>query len=783
MVLNAVFSGLGVLVKLLSGLATNKILSVQLGPAAFGIWGNIFSITSLYSTFSNGGIGQGLVAKLSAEGQAGQSRDRWLAGGLVYAVGLPFLICGFHVVFRNLHIVNGAELLNPAAALMIALFAGLSLHIQAVALSLGKARLNSLVVGLSGPLALLAYWLMVRPASPESAILALVAGGATTLATWLFAAKQANMRWHAGVRMPKANWAAARTLAPYMVIALAPALVGTTAVLAVRETISAQLGPEAAGLWQGLFRISDAVIAMTQAVVAYVLLPEVFRSGSPREALKARLPGYAMMVAAGFAAGLLILLLASDLIVRLLYSEQFMLISKLLWIEFLGDALKALAMPFVAFFIYERKLRFSWALELVFSISFVLGSHFLISITGLAGAAIAYVVANLILLIVASTIFLVHGMRSIALPAIAVLILANLISGSIGTLSVQAPITGLTFAVCLALTSFASSTRINPASLLCLTTGMFLLGRFLITYILGWADYRYGDWFLMGPMDITLVAKALAAISLFLCGITLAVGKLGQMEARDDPVLARIALRVGIVLMPFALYRVHINLATWSSGDYLGIYKTGGPGGIPYAIGSWMILCIFAFIASRPKWRLALLAYVLGVTLCLLDTLKGARGIPMAQIIGLTWLFVTSQGFRFSVWKALVAGVALAIFGEYLGRARVGVEGAGFFSANLLDTLMGFVYGQGVSLIFIVSTLKNISAFVLPIDGLRSTFALFIDGYGRLFQHLPTGQNLEFAHHTASLAHRVSFIVDAEMYLAGKGMGAPPLRRPSFTPR
>lgn len=362
-------------------------------------------------------------------------------------------------------------------------------------------------------------------------------------------------------------------------------------------------------------------------------------------------------------------------------------------------------------------------------------------------------------------------MRSIALPAIAVLILANLVSGTFGVLSVQAPITGLTFAVCLALTSLAASTRTNPASLLCLTTGMFLLGRFFITTIFGWADYRYGDWFLMGPMDLTLVAKALAAISLFLCGITLAVGKLGQLEAREDPALGRIALRVGIVLMPFALYRLHINLATWSSGDYLGLYKTGGPGGIPYAIGSWMILCVFVYVASRPKWKPALLAYVFGVMLCLLDTLKGARGIPMAQIIGLTWLFVTSQGFRFSVWKALLAGIALAIFGEYLGRARVGVAGSGSFFANLPDTLMGFVYGQGVSLIFIVSTLKNLASFVIPIDGLRSTFALFIDGYDRLFQHLPTGQNLDFAHHTASLAHRVSFIVDAEMYLDGKGMG------------
>jgi O-antigen/teichoic acid export membrane protein len=155
-----------------------------------------------------------------------------------------------------------------------------------------------------------------------------------------------------------------------------------------------------------LFRISDAVIAMAQAVVSFVLLPEVFRSDSPHRALKARLPGYAMLVAAGFAIGLIILSLSADRIVRLLYSEQFAGISRLLWIELLGDALKALAMPFVAFFIYQRNLRFSWALEVTFSASFVLATYVLTGVAGLAGAALGYALANLVLLIVASVMFL-----------------------------------------------------------------------------------------------------------------------------------------------------------------------------------------------------------------------------------------------------------------------------------------------------------------------------------------------------------------------------------------
>jgi hypothetical protein len=319
---------------------------------------------------------------------------------------VPLLIAVWHAGFRKLGIVSGASSLGPFAALALAWLAGLALHIQAVVLAKGRSRLNAIVIALSGVVTLLAYWMVVAPGSLRSAVDALLAGSAATLVIWVSVAAATRTRWHAGRAVWREGLTAAKALAPYVVIALAPALVGTAAVIAVRETVSVQVGAEAAGLWQGLFRISDAVIAMAQAVVSFVLLPEVFRSDAPHRALKARLPGYAMLVAAGFAIGLIILSLSADRIVRLLYSEQFAGISRLLWIELLGDALKALAMPFVAFFIYQRNLRFSWALEVTFSASFVLATYVLTGVAGLAGAALGYALANLVLLIVASVMFL-----------------------------------------------------------------------------------------------------------------------------------------------------------------------------------------------------------------------------------------------------------------------------------------------------------------------------------------------------------------------------------------
>lgn len=362
-------------------------------------------------------------------------------------------------------------------------------------------------------------------------------------------------------------------------------------------------------------------------------------------------------------------------------------------------------------------------------------------------------------------------MCNLSFLATLALAVANLISGSFGELSWQAPITAVTFFVCLFRVSPMSSGRLNPALLLCLTTSLFLLGRFLITYFFGWADYRYGDWFLMGPMDSALVAKALSAICLFLCGIALVAGKLDELSLQRDAFLGTFAVRTGLFLLPFAAYRLYVNLQVWKGGDYLALYKSGGPGGIPYAIGGWLILCVFAYLASLPQRRQAFLAYGLGLVLSALEILKGARGIPMAQVICLTWLLVTTQGIKVSWWKAAAATIVLAIVADLVGRVRTGVPIGIALSADSFETFFGFFYGQGVSLVFIVSTLKHLAAFTPWGDGVRSTFALFLDGYHQMMGDLPPGQTLDFAHQTASLAHRISFIVDAEMYLNGNGMG------------
>lgn len=405
MLLSLVLSALGVLLKLISGLAVNKIVALNIGVEGFGYWGNILSLMALYSAFANGGIAQGMIARLAAPDQSDAERSSWLRAGLLYVLVFPVLIVLIHAVLRQTGLVSGATYLGLLPVYLLALAFAMSLHVQSAALAAGKARLNALILILGGLMSLTTFWVLIRQDSLSSAIRAQVTAAVCLCLVWLFAARLSGVRYLA-VRVAGDTRAAVRALAPYVGIAIAPALVGTASVILIRQLIIADQGVAAGGLWQGLFRISDAVMAMAQAAVGFVMMPAVFRAERPRDALLAYLPKYLLALAGAAVLGGVVLHFFSAQIVVLLYSDAFSPLAGLLWVQFVGDVFKIAAMPLVMYFIYRRSLACSWGLEVVFASSFVLFVWLLVSPYAVAGAATAYVMANAVLLAAASLMFM-----------------------------------------------------------------------------------------------------------------------------------------------------------------------------------------------------------------------------------------------------------------------------------------------------------------------------------------------------------------------------------------
>ncbi|SAI51785.1 O-antigen translocase [Bordetella ansorpii] len=404
MLLSIFLSASGVMLKLISGLAVNKIIALNIGVVGFGYWGNILSLTMLYSAFANGGISQGLISRLADPNQDDARRAAWLRAGLVYVVVFPVLIAMAHGVINGTELVEGSAYLGSVSVYLFALAYAISLHIQSTALAAGHSRLNAVILMLGGLISLGMMALLIRKDSLSSVVMALVASAGLLCLCWIIGARWRGIRYI--VSAQPGLKASVRSLAPYVGIAIAPAVIGTSSIILVRHIMLSDAGASASGLWQGLFRISDAVMAVAQAGVGFVMMPAIFRTDAPRSALLGQMRRYLLAVSGAAVAGLLVIQYFGHQVVLLLYSPEFTPLADVLWIQFLGDILKIAAMPLVIYFIYTRRLGVSWLLELLFSSSFVLLTWLLAARHDVAGAAVGYLVANAVLLGSAWLLFL-----------------------------------------------------------------------------------------------------------------------------------------------------------------------------------------------------------------------------------------------------------------------------------------------------------------------------------------------------------------------------------------
>lgn len=301
---------------------------------------------------------------------------------------------------------------------------------------------------------------------------------------------------------------------------------------------------------------------------------------------------------------------------------------------------------------------------------------------------------------------------------------------------------------------------LNPFFLFALTATIFLSGRVVASLMSQPQAYMVGDWFYFGPLDPRCVALTLGAIGSFYCGICLALkcDELPVVALKDEAQL-RFSLTALALLAPIFLYRANENIEIYRAADYLSQYLYGGPSGFIYKLGGWFILPIFGAIAARPNRVLACMLAVLGLVVCVLESIAGARGIALAYLVMLCWLLVTVLEIRVKGYAFVLASLALLLFADFMGRARTGIESeTDIFS--LVDLVRGFIFSQGTTMLFLVGVADNLDKFSL-FDAFKASFALPSD----LFSDNAGLQD------TASLAHRVAMQVNSEMYARGMGIG------------
>ena len=394
----SLLNAIAVVIKMLTLLGINKVLAIYVGPAGYAALGQFQNAVQMITTFASGAINTGVV-KYTAEYHDDEEKQRtvWRTAGTIAFTGA--LVTGLLVVIFSKSLAGwflkdesySGVFVWFAATLIFFVFNTLLLAILN-----GKKEIHRYVVAnIAGSLfALTVTSFMVIKFGLYGALVALAVYQSLTFFVTLLLCYKASW-FKLKFLFGQIDISTAKNLAKYT----AMALVGATSVplchILIRNHIGITLGWESAGYWEAMWRLSTAYLMLVTTILSVYYLP---RFSELKEAVminKEVLNGYKLIMPLAISCGVIIYFFR-DMIIRLLFSNEFAGMEVLFFWQIVGDMFKIGSFILGYLFLSKARFKLFIFIEVYFAVQFYLFVMYFVGSFGLEGAAVAYMLNYLI---------------------------------------------------------------------------------------------------------------------------------------------------------------------------------------------------------------------------------------------------------------------------------------------------------------------------------------------------------------------------------------------------
>ncbi len=387
--LNAV----GVILQVLGGLITSKLIAVYLGERGMALMGYMRNFLTATQSASSLGFGSGIIAQVAAFKKENIKLDRLMSTAVILSLGATLLISvglffradywnqlvfknegDFSYVFKFLAVLLPLMTVN---GLLISYINGLSKYkniiwINIVTNLIGLLLAISLIINLGVKGALTA--LIISPA------LALIV-------TVLFVWRAHRDKIKISLRLIGSKQL--KTLGSYTVMALFSAIILPFVFIAIRQHIVAQEGIEQAGYWDAMTRISDYYLKFVATLMTLYILPQLAKATTHLEFRKEIFDFYKTILPL-FGLGILLIYLLRAPIIRVIFTEDFLAMKGIFKWQLLGDFFKVASIVVGYQIIAKNMLKLFLITEIISLVLIYVTSTYFIKNYGFEGASMGH---------------------------------------------------------------------------------------------------------------------------------------------------------------------------------------------------------------------------------------------------------------------------------------------------------------------------------------------------------------------------------------------------------
>lgn len=386
-------TGLLTLLRMAMGFVIAKVVAVYTGPTGMAMLGQVQSMVTSLNGIINAPVGSGIV-RYTAEkqGEGFEACAPWWRASLQWVLIISTIIIPVGLLLAD-HIAIWLFQDTTLTWIVMATVTVLPLSaIGTLCTSVVNGQqqyrryvgLGMLSVLISGSVMLI----MIVQANIKGALLA-TAVQAALIGLIMLAANLRQPWFKLRYWWGTTDRVARKAIGGYMLMAITSALTVPISLILVRNILIEQVGWEAAGQWQAVWKISEVYLGVLTMALGTYYLPRL-SSLVGIDAIVSEIHKTARVVLPIVAILALSVYLLRDVAIWLLFTEKFNAARDLFAVQLCGDVMKIASWLYAYPMISRGATKWFIGTEIIFSLSFVGLTHIFVSYAGIKGVTIAY---------------------------------------------------------------------------------------------------------------------------------------------------------------------------------------------------------------------------------------------------------------------------------------------------------------------------------------------------------------------------------------------------------
>lgn len=386
------FTSISTIIKMLANYVSIKIVASIIGPSGIALVGQLQNFINISTTLGAGGINNGITKYVAENNDNYQKQVNFIGNGFKITVifSLAFgllMIVGSGVIsrwilfdekYRYVFILMGITLI----------FLSLNNYFLSVLNGFKQYKTFVIINIVTSLVGLIFTVILVLKYHLDGAFVALVTFQSIVLVITLFFLRKVN--WLSLRNLwPAFDKDSVKRLLSFSLMAFVTAATVPVSQIFVRSYILKEFTIVDAGFWEGMNRISNLILTLITTSFSVYYLPKISEL-KEESSLRAEIIKTFKIMAPLIFVGLLGMYLLRDLVIWLLFSEEFTPMRSYFFWQLLGDFFKLMSWILAFVMVAKSMIKVFIVTEVLFAVLFVALSVFFIKTMGPVGVTYGY---------------------------------------------------------------------------------------------------------------------------------------------------------------------------------------------------------------------------------------------------------------------------------------------------------------------------------------------------------------------------------------------------------